>query len=72
MEILRPFVSDDESETDEDKEKRLYKHGYDFSGDTLKITKKYMNLHNKKKLFATFFKWIVDKVDIVVLEEMVD
>jgi hypothetical protein len=56
---------DEEDETDDetDDETRLIKHGYDFSKNKLKITKKYIEEKNKKELFVLLFRYIVNNID---------
>jgi hypothetical protein len=54
---------EENSEDDDDEDNILLKYGYDFSGDKLKITKKYIEEKNKNDFFVILFRYIVNNID---------
>lgn len=46
------------------------KDGYDFSGEKLKLSNKYINEKMKKDLFVILFRYIVNNVDDDVIKNM--
>ena len=63
--------SDSDSDSDDDTNS-FEKDGYDFSGEKLKLSNKYINEKMKKDLFVILFRYIVDTVDDDVIKKMGD
>lgn len=65
------YETDDEN-MDMDIENNIYKYGYDFNGDKLKITKKYIEEKNKKDLFVILFRYIVNNIDDLSIKNLTE
>ncbi len=66
IKVIETETEQDESDTDESEseiEDKINKYGYDFDGDILKISKKYIYEKNKKELFVILFRYIVNNID---------
>jgi len=55
--------SDNELESENNDIDKLHKYGYDFDGDKLKISDKFILEKNKKELFVILFRYIVNNID---------
>lgn len=67
--------TDDESTDDGNDDENIdifEKHGYDFSGEKLKLSNKYINEKMKKDLFVILFRYIVETVDDDILKTITD
>lgn len=62
----------DDSDNSDDDTNSFEKDGYDFSGEKLKLSNKYINEKMKKDLFVILFRYIVDTVDDDVIKKMGD
>jgi len=60
----------DDSDNSDDENDIFEKEGYDFSGDKLKITNKYIDEKNKKDLFVILFRYIVNNVDDNIIKNL--
>jgi len=64
--------SHSDSDISDDDNNSFEKDNYDFSGEKLKLSNKYINDKMKKDLFVILFRYIVDSVDDKIIMEMGD